>query len=130
MTAADLQTLLANLSGAEPGFPFGPDAQVWKVGGKMFAIVAEDVDPPVVSLKCDPDLALELRAQYPDNVIPGYHLNKQHWNTITVTSAVPDGEIADWIAQSYDLVAASLTKKARLALDLEGSRDSRGDRDG
>ncbi len=79
----------------------------------MFALVADDSDPPSISLKCDPDLALELRAQYPGNVFGGYHLNKKHWNTVVADDTVPHDEIEDWIRHSYELVVASLPKSAR-----------------
>ena len=115
MDTAALQARLASYPVAVPGYPFGPDAQVWKVGGKMFAIVAED-EPPRISLKCDPDLALELRAQYPQAVVGGYHLDKRHWNTVTVDGSIPDVDIDDWIGHSYDLVVASLPKKVRATL--------------
>ena len=111
--SVDLTALLASRPGAQPGYPFGPEVQVWKVGGKMFALVAEDADPPRISLKCDPDLALELRAQYPDHVTPGYHLNKRHWNTVTVDDRLPPYELDDWIGHSYELVVAGLPKKER-----------------
>ncbi len=116
MTIDDLAELLASYPGAESGYPFGPEVQVWKVGGKMFALVAEDTEPLRISLKCDPDLALELRAQYPDHVVAGYHLNKRHWNTVTVDEALPSFELEDWIGHSYDLVVAGLPKKARETL--------------
>lgn len=116
MTHGDLEAILSSLPGAVPGYPFGPEARVWKVGDKMFALVAEDSDPPRISLKCDPDLAMELRAQYPDAVTPGYHLNKKHWNTVVAGEGVPAPEIEEWIDHSYDLVVASLSRKVREAL--------------
>lgn len=119
MNFIELQTILGEFPGAFAEYPFGPEAQVWKVGGKMFALVAENADPPRVSLKCDPDLALELRAQYPEAVIGGYHLNKQHWNTVTVDDRVPDFEVEDWIGHSYGLVIASLPKRVRAELGTD-----------
>jgi len=116
MTHGDLDSYLGRFPGATPEYPFGPEARVWKVGGKMFALVAEDSDPPRISLKCDPDLALELRAAYPDHVTPGYHLNKRHWNTVTIEPAIPDPEIEDWIEHSYELVVTSLPSRIRETL--------------
>ena len=107
--------LLGGFAGAEAGYPFGPGAQVWKVGGKVFAIVGEDSEPVAVSLKCDPDLAEQLRAAYPEHVRPGYHLNKRHWNTVTL--GVPAVELEEWTAHSYELVLGSLPKRVRAAIE-------------
>src|SRR5438876_5808944 len=89
--------------------PFGPDVLVFKVGGKMFALAALDEVPPTVNLKCDPDLALDLRDRY-ERVSPGYHMNKKHWNTVEIESGIPDAELRKMIDHSYDLVANSLPK--------------------
>ena len=90
--------------------PFGPEVLVFKVGGKMFALVAWKQHPLRISLKCDPDLAIELRERYA-SVGEGYHLNKQQWNTIELDGEVPEDELFTMIANSYDLVFAKLTKK-------------------
>ena len=79
----------------------------------MFALVADDVEPLRISLKCDPDLALELRAQYPESVSPGYHLSKRHWNTIEVNETIPSPELEEWIDHSYELVVAGLPRQER-----------------
>ncbi len=84
--------------------PFGPDALVFKVGGKIFAIAPLDEVPARANLKCDPDLALELRDRY-EQVRPGYHMNKKHWNTVEIEAGIPDVEIRKMIDHSYDLVA-------------------------
>ena len=89
---------------ATEGTPFGPDTLVFKVRGKIFAITALDEVPARANLKCDPDLALELRDRY-EQVRPGYHMNKKHWNTVELEAGVPDGEIRKMIDHSYDLVA-------------------------
>ncbi len=94
---------------ATEGTPFGSDVLVFKVGGKMFALAALDELPTTVNLKCDPDLALELRDRY-DQVTPGYHMNKKHWNTVEIESAIPDAELRKMIDHSYDLVAKNLPK--------------------
>ena len=89
--------------------PFGPDDIVFKVGGKMFALAALDEVPPAVNLKCDPDLALELRDRY-EQVRPGYHMNKKHWNTIVLDGVIPERELRKMIDDSYELVVQSLPK--------------------
>jgi len=94
---------------ATEGTPFGPDVLVFKVGGKMFALAALDEVPTTVNLKCDPDLALDLRDRY-DQVTPGYHMNKKHWNTVEIETGIPDGDLRKMIDHSYDLVANSLPK--------------------
>jgi predicted DNA-binding protein (MmcQ/YjbR family) len=92
--------------------PFGPDNIVFKVEGKMFALAALDEVPPAVNLKCDPDLALELRDRYAQ-VRPGYHMNKKHWNTIELDGVIPGKEIRKMVDHSYDLVVKSLPKSRR-----------------
>ena len=92
--------------------PFGPDNIVFKVGGKMFALAALDEVPPAVNLKCDPDLALELRDRY-EQVRPGYHMNKKHWNTVELDGVIPEKEIRKMVDHSYDLVVRSLPKVRR-----------------
>ncbi|MEP6937542.1 MAG: MmcQ/YjbR family DNA-binding protein [Chthoniobacterales bacterium] len=88
---------------ATESLPFGDDTLVFKVKGKMFALAALDEVPTTVNLKCEPDLALDLRDRYAQ-VRPGYHMNKKHWNTIEFDGDVPDLEIRRMIDHSYDLV--------------------------
>ena len=95
-------------------FPFGPTTAVFKVGGKMFAIVSVDSRPGSVSLKCDPGYAQALREQYPA-VKAGYHLDKRHWNTVDLDGSVPADTLAEWIQDSYDLVSASLPRAKRIS---------------
>lgn len=90
-------------------FPFGPETVVYKVGGKIFALAGIDLFESI-NLKCDPDMALELREKY-DAVRPGYHMNKKHWNTVLMDQSIPDKTITEWIKHSYDLVAAKLPRK-------------------
>lgn len=90
--------------GATEEMPFGPDVLVFKVGGKMFALTSLERFPAAANLKCDPDLALDLRDQY-EQVTPGYHMNKKHWNTVEIDSGIPDVELRKMIDHSYDLVA-------------------------
>src|SRR6187551_4087164 len=95
--------------------PFGPDVLVFKVSGKMFALAALDELPTTVNLKCDPDLALDLRDRY-EQVRPGYHMNKKHWNTVEIEHGIPDAELRKMIDHSYDLVAKGLLKpRAKVA---------------
>jgi predicted DNA-binding protein (MmcQ/YjbR family) len=102
--------------GAHPGsvedYPFGDEVAVFKVAGKMFALVMLGPPPGSISLKCDPDLAVDLRGRYAA-ITAGYHLNKRHWNTITLDGSVPDDELLDLIDHSYELVVARLTKAER-----------------
>jgi predicted DNA-binding protein (MmcQ/YjbR family) len=102
-------------TGAAEGTPFGADVLVFKVGGKMFALAALDEVPTTVNLKCDPDLALELRDRY-EQVRPGYHMNKKHWNTVELSGGVPETELRRMIDHSYRLVVASLPKRQRQIL--------------
>ena len=94
------------------GTPFGEDILVFKVAGKIFALAALDEVPAKVNLKCDPDLALELRDRY-EQVWPGYHMNKKHWNTVELDSGIPEAELRKMIDHSYELVAKSLPKAKR-----------------
>jgi predicted DNA-binding protein (MmcQ/YjbR family) len=95
--------------------PFGEDVLVFKVGGKMFALVALDEVPATANLKCDPDLALELRDQY-EQIQPGYHMNKKHWNTVEIDSGIPEAELRKMIDHSFELVVKNLPKPKRAKL--------------
>lgn len=105
--------------GAKPGsaedYPFGDEVAVFKVAGRMFALVSLGTPPGSVSLKCDPDLADGLRARYA-TITPGYHLNKRHWNTVALDGSVPDDELLELIDHSYQLVVARLTRAQRSEL--------------
>jgi predicted DNA-binding protein (MmcQ/YjbR family) len=117
----DLETLRAYLlakKGTTEERPFGPQALVYKVIGKMFALIAWEEEPLDISLKCDPDEALFLRDIYP-TVRPGYHMNKRHWNTITVDGSIPQKEFLRLIDDSYNLVVKGLTKSQRQTLQGE-----------
>jgi predicted DNA-binding protein (MmcQ/YjbR family) len=96
--------------------PFGPDDLVFKVAGKMFALLAIEGVPAACNLKCDPDRALELRDRY-EQIRPGYHMNKKHWNTVELGTGVPEAEVRKMIDHSYELVVQSLPKKLREQLD-------------
>jgi predicted DNA-binding protein (MmcQ/YjbR family) len=112
-----LKQLCLGFAGAEETFPFGPATSVFKVAGKMFALSRLDGDPLSVSLKCDPLLAEELRAAHPA-IVPGYHLNKRHWNTVVLDGSLPPQMIADLIEDSYDLVVSQLPRATRRALGV------------
>ena len=92
--------------------PFGPDTLVFKVMGKMYALTGLDEEEFRVNLKCDPEYALELRASYPD-IIPGYHMNKKHWNTIYCERSIDEKTLISLIDHSYDLVVSKLTRKQK-----------------
>jgi predicted DNA-binding protein (MmcQ/YjbR family) len=98
--------------GTAEGTPFGEQVLVFKVAGKMFALAALDEVPATVNLKCDPDLALELRDRY-EQVRPGYHMNKKHWNTVELGTGISNPEIRKMIDHSYELVVQSLPKNQR-----------------
>jgi len=97
---------------ATESMPFGEGVLVFKVAGKIFALAALDEIPATVNLKCDPDLALALRDRY-EQVQPGYHMNKKHWNTVEIDSGVPEAELRKMVEHSYDLVVRALPKAQR-----------------
>jgi predicted DNA-binding protein (MmcQ/YjbR family) len=96
----------------EEGLPFGPDVLVFKVAGKLFLLCPLDTLPLQFNVKCDPNKAVELRAQY-GCVLPGYHMNKKHWNTVLVDGSAAIKLLKEWIDHSYNLVVESLPKKIR-----------------
>jgi len=102
--------------GVTDEFPFGPDTLVFKVMGKMFALSGVD-EFSGMNLKCDPEMAIRLREEF-DAVKPGYHMNKNHWNTVEINADASDKKIYEWIDHSYNLVVKSLTKKLRDELAL------------
>jgi predicted DNA-binding protein (MmcQ/YjbR family) len=110
-----LRDLCLSFNGAEETFPFGPNTSVFKVGGKMFALSQLGAESLRVSLKCEPHLAELLRASHAC-VIPGYHLNKRHWNTVILDGSLTEDAIADMIEDSYDLVVSKLPAADRRAL--------------
>ena len=115
MTREGARAACAGKPGAVETYPFGPDTAVYKVGGKMFALVPRRADPASVSLKCDPEWSAVLRNAYAA-VQPGYHLNKKHWNTIVLDGSIPDDEIEELIEHSYELIVESLPQHVRGAL--------------
>ncbi len=98
-------------------FPFGPEAMVFKVMGKMFGLVLWETSPMCMNLKCEPDLSFHLRRAY-DAVLPGYHMNKKHWNTIILDGTIPKDIVLSLIDDSYGLVVKGLTKVNKEKLRL------------
>ncbi len=88
----------------EEGFPFGATALVFKAKGKMFLLMAMDAQPFQFNVKCDPELAIELRETYPHHILPGYHMNKQHWNTVITDGHLSSKQLKEFIDASYNLV--------------------------
>ncbi|HXQ47523.1 MAG TPA: MmcQ/YjbR family DNA-binding protein [Caulobacteraceae bacterium] len=118
---ADLLKLLEAKPSAEASSPFGPGVIVYKIAGKMFAIVSDDAVDVRFTLKCDPMLAEVLRGEYAA-ITPGYHTDKRHWITIRQDAALPDDEIERLIGHAYDLVRGKLTRAARAALEQAEAR--------
>ena len=108
----------SSLPEAKEDYPFGPDVQVFKIKGKLFAILTEKQGVYRINLKCHPEEALILREIFED-VIPGYHMNKMHWNTIILNNSIPDEEMKRMIDRSYCLVVKKLKKKIREVLEIK-----------
>lgn len=106
---------LLSLPHATEDTPFGPDVLVFRVGGKMFALLGWQNQPITLNLKCDPEYAIELRERYAA-ITPGYHMNKQHWNTLSLDATLPNELVFELVRNSYDMIRASLTKKKRAEL--------------
>ena len=115
MDLEELSEMASRLPGAVEEQPFGPDVDVMKVGGKIFAILSPGSKPEAISLKCDAGRALELRARY-EAVLPGYHLNKRLWNTVHLDGTVPDDEVLEMLLHSYEQVTAGLSRSTRESL--------------
>ncbi|MFF7854163.1 MmcQ/YjbR family DNA-binding protein [Streptomyces sp. NPDC007904] len=117
MTPGELRALCLSFNAAVEDFPFNPETSVFKVLGKLFALTNLDARPLRVNLKCDPDDAIRLRTAHPDLIVPGYHMNKRHWNTVTADGTLPDRLVRELVEDSYDLVVAGLPRTERLKLD-------------
>ena len=113
MNIESLREYCLSLPQVTEDLPFGPETLVFRVAGKIFLLVSLDEDQLSFNVKCDPELAEELRNEYPGRVLPGYHMSKKHWNTIKPGGALGDSLLRDWINHSYTLVLASLPKKTR-----------------
>jgi predicted DNA-binding protein (MmcQ/YjbR family) len=109
MDAVEFREYCLGKPNTTEGMPFGETVLVFKVAGKMFALMSLDELPATANLKCNPDLALDLRDRY-EQVRPGYHMNKKHWNTVAIDSGIPEAELRRMIDHSYDLVVQSVPK--------------------
>jgi len=117
MNIEQLRDYCLSKAGAEETLPFGPDTLVYKAGGKVFLLVGLENEELRFNVKCDPDKAIELREQF-SCVMPGYHMNKKHWNTIVADGSVSSKQLKEWIDHSYTLIIDSLPKKIRDELKL------------
>ncbi len=115
MNPEELRNHCLSFPGGEETFPFGPENSVFKVAGKIFALSPLAENPLRVSLKCEPALAEQLREAHAA-IIPGYHLNKRHWNTVIIDGSLPDETISDMVEDSYDLIVSKLPRARRRAL--------------
>jgi predicted DNA-binding protein (MmcQ/YjbR family) len=115
MDAAGLRELCLAFAGSAETYPFSAGLSCFKVAGKLFALSSLAEQPLRVSLKCEPGLAEQLRAAHPE-IVPGYHLNKRHWNTVALDGSLPDEMVADMVQDSYDLVVSGLPRTRRRAL--------------
>ncbi|MDO8210616.1 MmcQ/YjbR family DNA-binding protein [Conexibacter sp. CPCC 206217] len=115
MTPQQIEAACLALPGAGKEFPFGEETAVFKVAGKVFAICRLEHEPPRVSLRCEPELAVQLRVKHAA-IAPGWHLNKRHWNTVTVDGSLSRGMIVEMIEDSYDLVVERLPRAKRQTL--------------
>ena len=123
MDEAKVRALLLSKPEALEDYPFGPEVAVFKVAGKMFATLSPSRPYPQMNLKCQPDQAQALRDIFPA-VIPGYHMNKRHWNTLILDGSIPDGEVERMIDHSYALVVQSLKKADRNRLELHYGKEA------
>lgn len=121
MTPEQLRTVCLSFRGSRETFPFGPETSVFKVSEKIFALSARHAEPLTVSLKCEPLLAEQLRAEH-RAIAAGYHLNKRHWNTVTLDGSLADQMIADMIEDSYDLIVSRLSPGRRRGLGWRGDQ--------
>jgi predicted DNA-binding protein (MmcQ/YjbR family) len=116
MDIEQLREYCLSKTAVEETLPFGPDTLVYKVGGKIFLLTGLEEELQF-NVKCDPDLAVALRESF-SCVLPGYHMNKKHWNTIIVDGSVSTRQLKEWIDHSYQLVVESLPKKLKEQLKL------------
>ncbi len=112
MNIEEFREYCLSKKGVDEGLPFGPDVLVFKVMGKMFALASLNQEEFTANLKCDPDRAEQLRAEH-EEIRPGYHMNKQHWNTVSFEGSLEDDFLRELIDHSYDLIVAGLPKKVR-----------------
>ena len=116
MNIEQIRAYCLKKKGVTEEFPFDEDTLVFKVAGKIFMLASLETIPLQINLKCDPEIAVELREEY-DSIQPGYHMNKKHWNTVIIDGTVPERTLLEWIDQSYTLVVAGLTNTQRKNLE-------------
>jgi len=119
VTNKDIETYCLAKKGVEKMYPFDEKTAVYKVGNKMFLLSNDESEEVRANLKCDPIYALELRSIY-ESVIPGYHMSKKHWNTVTCNKEIDDTLVKEWIDDSYMLILHSLTQKLQNEIALKG----------
>jgi len=106
----DIREYCLSKPGAEEALPFGPDTLVFKINNKLFLLTGFDNDPVQFNVKCNPEKAIELREEFPTSVLPGYHMNKKHWNTIVVNGTISTKQLKAMIDDSYELVSEAKNK--------------------
>ena len=109
MNIEELRDYVLQKPSVTEGFPFGEDTLVFKVKDKIFLLTGLESDPLQFNVKCDPDKAIELREEYPGSVLPGYHMNKKHWNTVIIDGVLSKKQLKEMVDNSYNLV--NKTKK-------------------
>lgn len=118
MNAEELRAYCLNRPQTTEGFPFGETTLVFKVMNKMFALLSLEANPLYINLKCDPEQAIELREQYPA-IKPGYHMNKQHWNSVYIDGSLSDEQIRQMVDASYNLIVEKLPKSLKEKLSQQ-----------
>ncbi len=113
MDIESLRNYCVSKPDVEEGFPFGQTTLVFKVNNKIFLLAALDAQPLQFNVKCDPEKAIELRETYPEAVLPGYHMNKKHWNTVIIDGTLSTKQIKEMVDDSYNLVAGSKQQKTK-----------------
>ena len=104
MNIEELRDYCLSLNAATESFPFGEETLVFKINGKIFLLVSLSSVPLQFNVKCDPEYAIDLREQYPSSVLPGYHMNKRHWNTIIIDGTLNKAALKQFVKESYELV--------------------------
>jgi len=117
MNIEEFRAYCLSKKGVTESFPFDEQTLVFKIMGKMFALSGLEYNPAKANLKCDPERSIELREQFPDQIYPGYHMDKKHWNTVEIEGNLPPALIVELIDHSYDLVVKGLTKKLQAELN-------------
>ena len=104
MNIEELRDYVLQKPSVTEGFPFGEDTLVFKIKDKIFLLTGLESDPLQFNVKCDPDKAIELREEYPGSVLPGYHMNKKHWNTVIIDGVLSKKQLKEMVDNSYNLV--------------------------